>query len=113
MPMNLERSALSELRRKLRSRWRLFLRELDPMAAQQPVEGLELEVEHASVERASVPEPARTEPQRDPQPSSIELPSRRTRPRTLREDLLDPHSVRRAIVLREILDRPVALRARR
>ena len=113
MPMNLERSALSEMRREFLARWRLFLRELDPVAAQQPIEGLELEIEHAAVERAPVPEPEPTEPQRDPQPSSIELPSKRTRPRTLREDLLDPQSVRRAIVLREILDRPLALRVRR
>ena len=74
MPMILERSALSEMRRKFLTRWRLILRELDPAAAQQPIEGLERDIEHAAVERAPVPKPARTEPQRDPQPSSIEFP---------------------------------------
>lgn len=106
-------STVSTIRREFLARWRQFLREIDPVAVQLPMEGLEREFVPAVAERAPLPEPSRTEPQRGPEPGPTAPPAKRMHPRTLREDLLDRQTLRRAIVLREILDRPLALRVSR
>ena len=115
-------AGVSELRRKLLAQWKELLREIDPVAVQGSLEKGRLEKreperEHGAVTWtpvvASAREDARPGSPPAPQPSPAVSPAHRARPRSLREDLLDRRTLRRAIVLREILDRPLALRAGR
>ena len=117
-------SGVSELRRKLLAQWKEFLREIDPVAVQGSMEEAPFEERepergraHGAVTWTPVVAPSRADPRPGPppapQPSPAVSATPRARPRTLREDLLDRRTLRRAIVLREILDRPLALRADR